>query len=1034
MRRQPPACVGIVCLCASFGASHGPEPIFSVSFDDSLEEVSTDGQRPSVAGEPHFAPGKFGRALRVGALDQYLLYPVRSNIDPLKGTLSMWVKPVGFAPSRLPDADWDGLELFRVVVAGDEIKVAMTRSRFPDNQRCYLFIQTCPVQPDGFGGGGDRVRAWGKLTAHPGKVVVPWREDEFKHVAATWDFQAGRIEIFLGGKCLKATRDDTLRKRINPELPSHFQIGPYKGGLNKENKDAAARQLVLDEVKIFDRRLVAREIAALAGIERADAYDRNLLVKADALYETSTVVVEVEAGPLRAQTSGPLTLVVDLRRDGRSCGATRVPLARDHQTVEIKPAAWEAGEHTVEVAAISGDRSVARNVTELKIAPRPVWWDNRIGMEDVVQPPWTPVRVAGQCVSVWGRDYDLADTGLPSQVTTQGVKMLAAPVELRMGEERMRTARLRSRLASDTRAVYSVEGTLGAHEVSGTVEVMYDGVVECDYTLTPPAAATKIAGLRLDIPVHKELSEYLVRRAEAQGLIQQVTLPAHEDLLLPFNHSLWLGDGDHGLNWYADTEEGWTAPRERAVELNVLDDRVLLTLHILAPGPATPLRLRFGLLATPFRPLAKGWRRMRLGCNQRWWSQANYDLYDTAKCALFGKSPLDKNPSGQYYVPGRDRQWLDDTIKAAHDRGAKFVLYSSAHGLAEQANARVYPTYHTEWDMTPLKSYNTGARRFYLVCPRSRHVNYFIWNLDRMIKAGKLDAVYFDQAAPDFCKNALHGCGYQDGAARRQSLTIRAQREFYRRARQVFLNNGLEPMMIGHNSNQLIPACYTHLDAVLNGEQFTGNLVNDDYISLIDEPMLRTQWNAQLMGIPPIFLPEIMWQRLKREGWNSHELWEVQLPGPEATRATRGLMALLLPNDAIFYGGLMNLTIGQRVWEIWDTLDDADHISHRDAGITLTPAPPKIQCGLYLKPNAEALLAVGNLSEKRERVKVRMDPSTIALTGMEVVDIFDGRHCELAGQTVSMDVGGKDFRLVALRRPRHEDSAAESQKTVIGEQ
>ncbi|MBC8876376.1 MAG: hypothetical protein H8E44_43665 [Planctomycetes bacterium] len=282
-----------------------------------------------------------------------------------------------------------------------------------------------------------------------------------------------------------------------------------------------------------------------------------------------------------------------------------------------------------------------------------------------------------------------------------------------------------------------------------------------------------------------------------------MTLRAREDLLLPFNHSLWLGDGDHGLNWYADTEEGWTAPRKRAVEVKVVDDRVLLTLQILAPGPATPLRLRFGLLATPFRPLAKGWRRMRLGCSQRWWSQANYDLY-----------------------------------------------------------------------------------------------------------------------------------------------------------------------------------------------------------------------------------------------------------------------------DAIFYGGLMNLTIGQRVWEIWDTLDDADHVSHRDAGITLTPAPPKIQCGLYLrraadenlpvgqasslpfradsqagssrhgtkpnavrlKPNAEALLAVGNLSENRERVKVRMDPSTIDLTGMEVVDIFDGQHCELAGQTVSMDVGGKDFRLVALRRPRHEDSAAQFQKTVIGEQ
>jgi len=487
---------------------------------------------------------------------------------------------------------------------------------------------------------------------------------------------------------------------------------------------------------------------------------------------------------------------------------------------------------------------------------------------------------------------------------------------------------------------------------------------------------------------------------------------------LPFNYSLWVGDRRRGLHWYTDTDEGWTAPRDKAVELTVTQRRAVLRIHVLASGPAKPLRLRFGLLATPIRPLRPGWRTMRLGGNPKFWSNGNCHLYDTAKLALLGRCPLDRKPDGTYYVPKKDRDWLDGVIDLAHQHSAKFVLYTSAHGLAEQANAGVYQAYHAEWDMLPRGSYNTGWRRFFLVCPRSRHVDYFMWNLDRMLKAGKLDAVYFDQAAPGLCKNALHGCGYQDGALRRPTQTIRAQREFYRRARQVFLDNGLDPMVIGHTSTQVIPACYTHLDALLNGEQFTGCLVDNDHIKSIDEPMLLTQWNTRLMGIPPIFLPEIFWQRLKRERWNWRQLWLEQLRSPASARATRNLLALLLPNDIIYYGGLMDVDLGQRVWAIWDQLGEAKFVSHRDAGLSTTPSPPRIQTGLYIMPDGEAILAIGHLDEQPAAVTVRIDSGLLPLDGKSILDVLDQKPTRLKGQEVLVDVGGKDLRLLVLRKER----------------
>ena len=129
MHPPPLVCVITVCLCAGRAASEQPRPIFAVSFDTGLSaDAAGGGRRPSVAGSPRLVPGKFGQALCVGAQDQHLLYPLRGNVDPLKGTLSMWVKPVGFAPSQIPKAAGHGFELFRVVIAGDEIKVAMTRS------------------------------------------------------------------------------------------------------------------------------------------------------------------------------------------------------------------------------------------------------------------------------------------------------------------------------------------------------------------------------------------------------------------------------------------------------------------------------------------------------------------------------------------------------------------------------------------------------------------------------------------------------------------------------------------------------------------------------------------------------------------------------------------------------------------------------------------------------------------------------------------------------------------------------------------
>jgi hypothetical protein len=1330
-------CLALGCACVML-TGHATET-FHATFDAALDAELAAGAAKANARNVKQIPGKSGRAVQLGRPDQYLFYPAPDNLDLQKGSVVLWLKPIGFSPAETPAAGYDFFDLLRVSSDRDEIRLSLFRSGTDDNTNRCIQIQTAPVQADGIGGGPNRTRAYGWIRQHRKELLVPWPEGEFKHVAATWDFDVGQLEVYIDGRLSAAVQDANLKKKWD-QAPSSFQVGTYNGVKFHDRKGSAELNIAIDEFKVFNRRLAPYEIAALAGITIADdSYDREkqyrlplitipetgqapvidgamtagewdmaagvtgflnigkvagsgylandnalarvmydgdslyalfvtpidnapapfagnndhydpaqemiefwfapngtsgklfqfigaannatydslddrkewnakwqfsnshkdgrwiaeiavtfaelgvsppqkgdewrmnfcryysqekratcwsdtiarynvvsrfgrarfgdaavslvtdsgrllhgqigwqcslanptdtgmhveldvqsrrkpvyqveggendgmtraavgniflevhpvrlaagetrsisindgfqnrrtrfysimcarlpdrvrlfeqliplspasgrlLSLKANALYDAKKVVAEIECGALRAQNPGPLTFKATLTRNGAAVATVQSPVSGDRQTIALEPNPWTAGEYSVEVVALRNQQPVATTTSLLHVEPYPEWWGNDIGKTDMVQPPWTPVQASDNRVSTWGRTYELGDSGLPSQIRSQDEPILADPVTLQVADATFTDAKLTVQTARDTSVVYSVTGSLGPYRVNGKVEVTFDGVAEYDYQLSVEDGTTDIAGLWLEIPLPRETAKYLVKRTKGQGLFHDATTVIKHDLKLPFNYSLWLGDVPRGLNWYSDTDEGWTASRNDAVELQVTADRVRLRVHVLRAGRATPVRLRFGLLATPFRPLKGNWRTLRMASNHDWWKRGNIHHYDTAKLALFGRSPLDKKPNGEFHVPAADRQWLDDKIAYARGRGAKFCLYSPGHGLAEKGNNHIYRTYHAEWDMLPLQTYNGAKRRFIQVCPKSRHPDFFMWNLDRMIKADKLDVVYFDQGVADPCRNGLHGCGYRDGAARHDTQTVRAQREFYRRVRQVFIDNGKEPFIIGHTSTQMIPANYTFLDAQLNGEQFTGGLVDNDYIRSLDVPMLLTQWRAPLMGIPAIFLPEIMWQALKRNRWSSKDLFEKHLVSDEAVAATRNLMALLLPNDIIFYGGLQNIPLAERIWGVWDTLGEAQYVSHRSATVSTRPGPKTVHAGLYLRPDGTALLAVGNLEETTADVAITIDPKTLDLSDMTVADKFEGKPCTLATQTVTLAVGGRDFRLVELKK------------------
>ena len=103
MRFRSSAIIVTSFLCASsclLDTSAGAELIFSASFDKGLNADTASGSGAAQSrGDVKLVPGKSGQAVRLGRKGVSLFYPKDGNVSLQKGSVAMWIKPVGFSPS-----------------------------------------------------------------------------------------------------------------------------------------------------------------------------------------------------------------------------------------------------------------------------------------------------------------------------------------------------------------------------------------------------------------------------------------------------------------------------------------------------------------------------------------------------------------------------------------------------------------------------------------------------------------------------------------------------------------------------------------------------------------------------------------------------------------------------------------------------------------------------------------------------------------------------------------------------------------------
>jgi hypothetical protein len=276
---------------------------------------------------------------------------------------------------------------------------------------------------------------------------------------------------------------------------------------------------------------------------------------------------------------------------------------------------------------------------DLKIS-RPFWrknlpWEGlRLGMDDVVVPPFTPLQVDAKdaAVSCVLRRTVMDRTGLWREVESQQKPLLAAPVRLEFttGGRTIRAEGTGTAFSETKPTRVAGKADWNAGPIKGATDFVwdYDGLMQV--TLRLPKSATKVEKLQLVIPLKKSETwlmhpvtvglrpHYAGRIPDGTGKVwdssqsPRVGLPG---TLIPY---IYVGGPERGICFAADNDRDWvTDPAVPSMEIHREGDEVSLRVNLICK-PVTLDRERtivFALQATPAKPMPEepySWRK--------WWN------------------------------------------------------------------------------------------------------------------------------------------------------------------------------------------------------------------------------------------------------------------------------------------------------------------------------------------------------------------------------------------------------------------------------
>ncbi len=644
--------------------------------------------------------------------------------------------------------------------------------------------------------------------------------------------------------------------------------------------------------------------------------------------------------------------------------------------------------------------------------------------------PYTPVKASSSEFRCLGRRTELGALLLPKQIHAANQPLLSAPARIVMEPDLLVGAKGKARVMEKTadKAVWEWSGESAALRIAARMTGECDGFCWYEIRLTPKRPVT-LNLLRLELPRRAATARYL-HAACFTWTYLSTGLPEYggqwSDRFKPY---VWLGDEERGLAWCAESDQGWSLKEPtRALQAHTQGDVVVFSTTLL-DHPETisaPVTMRFGLQASPVKPVSFAWRAQARILHDvsyesclpgtaakvegGWYSGNRTNNASTAAPA--GQTLLDTlRDNGvrtvvfhqmwtEYY--GQVTPWggerLRRLISECHKRGLKLIVYIG-YGLARTAPE--LKGHHDAWSVLPLIPWTTPNRTefqaFDATCARSGWADWLVEGIDRLFAEYDLDGLYFDGTSEAWrCQNQTHACAWKDSAGKVHSTyPLLATRQMMRRIAEAVHSHRPDAILDVHMSASLTLPTLAFCDSYWDGEQFENLKAGDKF----DLPLhaFRTEFMGYAHGLDAEFL--------------CYEKRPFTLSEAIALAWVHGVEVRPFP-----------WTLPQ-ISAIWRAMDDFGTCSAQWlpywSGSGAVAADQSIKASAYTKPG-RALLFISHLRREPVESKIQLDRNRLGLTAgpLTTSDALSGAAMPIENDALGLAFDGMNYRIIEVRDKR----------------
>jgi len=776
--------------------------------------------------------------------------------------------------------------------------------------------------------------------------------------------------------------------------------------------------------------------------------------------------VRVDTGELEKEADAIKSAKVTLAdEEGKELLAEKMTWEKSPAEQEFKVGDLPDGQYAVTVALDGYKDAFARRFTRTHF----VWEGSRLGCTGKVYPPFERMRVDGGEVAVVLRRYQVGKLGLWNSVKAEGNvsagplrELLAGPVSLKVdggealaGEgkfinvvEQLRRGNQVVREAALTdgqKVVYEGQAKHPAVTVKTRCTTEYDGCMKVEMELGPGAEKKELQSLWLEVPIKDELAPLwhcctTSLRSNPTGLTPEGEGNIWDSSKFPdgtwygnFKPYIWLGAEERGLCWFADNDKGWVLSVDEekrtfapCLSLHRQGGVVTLRVHFVQK-PVTieePRKVVFGLMASPAKPMPKGWRRVLFdrhypGCENIGWMGSTYwgtaetmrETYplngDMSILDKMQEMRLTRSSAGQEEFI---RAWTQRNLSDYERRGRKpkeQILSLVRHSLGRSRIGHDYfnayweefhgvSVHHPETQVFG-NEWSGGYWKGGVHPLAPSYLDFQCWYGAEFVRRGV--GLYFDNVNPKKAHDPVTTEAYRlPNGDIQPSANMWRHRDYFRRI--WVLHQQVNPpetkaIMMFHMTNTHVVPYMGFGQTNLDLEWFYGP---DPQQSKYPHELLRTESMGRQTGNIPLVLAAIQ---------NTKSAEEKAI----AERTQFGTM-MVHEIRCRFYGVAWDLM--KRTLDFGYGRDDCRVFNYWDETCPVKAADDRVK-SLLLKRNGELMLVLCTWNAKPATETLTLDTKALGLTPAAATDEETGEALKLEGGKLTVPLDAYGVRLIRLK-------------------